>query len=575
MIRRLLAALLLALTAVTPAAAQDIGGVWYPPLLLQEEGVSQGRIRALNCVGGALTCAVSAAVGSITLTSPIPIANGGTNATSFTSTRVIFFDGTRLADDAGMTYDSSGNTLSLTGNIQADGNFRTGFTTNSIFIGGAGNLTMSGTGNVLIGTAAGDALTSGGNNFAIGLNALGASTTGASSFAIGNNALLANTASGTTSNFAIGNGNLQNNVSGTGNLAIGAGAMNAGTAGDQNTALGTFSLFNTTGNGNIGIGSNTLQTLGAASNNVAIGLTAGFGVTTGTNNVLIGSLTGSALTSGSNNVAIGHDVELPSNTGSNQMTLGNLIFGSGLDGTGTTVASGKVGLRVPVPTFDLSFRGEAAYTAAMERRTTSNTAGNDLTVKSGGATSGATDKNAGNLILESGTATGTGSGDIVLSPTAAGSTGTSDRTAAEKLRLAGDGRLWGKALHNNAGAVTGTTNQYIASGTYTPTLTGVANVAASTAYASQWMRVGNVVTVSGKVDVDPTAAVATQLGISLPIASNFANNQECAGTAASPAVAGQVAAILGDTTNDRCQMEWIAVDLSNRAMFFTFTYVVL
>src|SRR3990167_10996405 len=63
--------------------------------------------------------------------------------------------------------------------------------------------------------------------------------------------------------------------------------------------------------------------------------------------------------------------------------------------------------------------------------------------------------------------------------------------------------------------------------TYTPTLTNVFNVAASTAYACQYMRVGNVVTVSGQVDIDPTAASTyTELDISLPIASAFtATNQ--------------------------------------------------
>ena len=108
--------------------------------------------------------------------------------------------------------------------------------------------------------------------------------------------------------------------------------------------------------------------------------------------------------------------------------------------------------------------------------------------------------------------------------------------------------------------------------TYTPTLTNVANLDASTAYQCQYHRVGAVVTVSGKVDVDPTAAVSTQLGISLPIASNFGAAQDCCGTAFANAIAGQGAAILADTTNDRAQMEWIAADLTNKSMYFTFVY---
>lgn len=113
------------------------------------------------------------------------------------------------------------------------------------------------------------------------------------------------------------------------------------------------------------------------------------------------------------------------------------------------------------------------------------------------------------------------------------------------------------------------------SGVYTPTLTNVLNLAASTAYQCQFLRVGSVVTVSGKVDIDPTASGSVQLGISLPIASNIGTAEDCGGTAAAPGVAGQCAAILGDATNDRAQLELIAVDLTNKAMAFSFTYRVI
>lgn len=113
-------------------------------------------------------------------------------------------------------------------------------------------------------------------------------------------------------------------------------------------------------------------------------------------------------------------------------------------------------------------------------------------------------------------------------------------------------------------------------GTYTPTLTNVANLDASTAYSCQWMLVGNTVTVSGRVDVDPTiAATTTQLGISLPVASNFANSNECGGTAFANAVAAQGAAIMADATNDRAQMEWKSGDITNQGMWFTFTYRII
>ncbi len=111
--------------------------------------------------------------------------------------------------------------------------------------------------------------------------------------------------------------------------------------------------------------------------------------------------------------------------------------------------------------------------------------------------------------------------------------------------------------------------------TYTPNLTNVTNLASSTAASCQFMNVNGVVTVSGKVTIDPTTTGDTVLGISLPVASNFGGTEDCAGVAFAPGIAGQGAAILADTANDRAQMQWVAVDFSSQVMYFTFTYEVL
>lgn len=115
----------------------------------------------------------------------------------------------------------------------------------------------------------------------------------------------------------------------------------------------------------------------------------------------------------------------------------------------------------------------------------------------------------------------------------------------------------------------------LAAGTYTPTLTNTTNLDASTAYQAQYLRVGATVTVSGKVDVDPTAAGQVQLGISVPVASNFGATEDLAGCASAIAVAGQCAGIYADTANDRAILEFITTDTSNRIMFFTFSYQII
>lgn len=154
-------------------------------------------------------------------------------------------------------------------------------------------------------------------------------------------------------------------------------------------------------------------------------------------------------------------------------------------------------------------------------------------------------------------------------------TGVNSGTTSDKLVIEGDGRIYGTGLHNSSGAVTGTTNQYIASGTYTPTLTNVTNIAASTAYTCQWTRVGNVVTVSGKVDIDATAAAASELGLSLPIASLLTAEENLGGTAASDIATSPPVRVRADATNDRAALVFTATSLTNDSYSFTFTYVIL
>jgi hypothetical protein len=157
----------------------------------------------------------------------------------------------------------------------------------------------------------------------------------------------------------------------------------------------------------------------------------------------------------------------------------------------------------------------------------------------------------------------------------------SNHVGTERLRLTDDGRLYGTALHNNAGAVTGAvtgaTNQYIASGTYTPTLTNSTNISSSTARVCQWLRVGNVVTVSGIFDATCTAAAntATALGMSLPIASALALNEQLGGAGSSGASARETLLIVADTTNDRATIGWAANSTSSEGRSFSFTYTVL
>jgi hypothetical protein len=120
------------------------------------------------------------------------------------------------------------------------------------------------------------------------------------------------------------------------------------------------------------------------------------------------------------------------------------------------------------------------------------------------------------------------------------------------------------------------TDGNVFSGTYTPTLTNTTNVAASSAGVAQYMRVGNVVTVSGQVDIDPTATGDTIMGVSLPVASNLTAQTTCAGTFISLSGATfQGGSIYGDSTNDRATFRFVASSTANFAFQYHFTYRVI
>ena len=122
-------------------------------------------------------------------------------------------------------------------------------------------------------------------------------------------------------------------------------------------------------------------------------------------------------------------------------------------------------------------------------------------------------------------------------------------TSSNWWNVTTDGRLYGIALHNNAGAVTGTTNQYIASGTYTPTgRTGTNTTVVTGDSSTKWMRVGNVVTVGGRASITTSASGTTGFSLSLPIASAMTANGNLSGSG--KVVSDNAFNVFSDTTND-------------------------
>lgn len=80
--------------------------------------------------------------------------------------------------------------------------------------------------------------------------------------------------------------------------------------------------------------------------------------------------------------------------------------------------------------------------------------------------------------------------------------------------------------------IIGSTPLVIATGTYTPTIVNGTNIAASTSAVCCYHRVGSMVTVTGRIQTDPTSSgLDSTVTLTLPVASTFANIYEAAGSA--------------------------------------------
>jgi hypothetical protein len=113
----------------------------------------------------------------------------------------------------------------------------------------------------------------------------------------------------------------------------------------------------------------------------------------------------------------------------------------------------------------------------------------------------------------------------------------------------------------------------IASGTYTPTIINVTNVTSSTAYLTQYMQVGDVVTVSGRIDITVTSASAnTEWYITMPggLSPNFTDGFQAGGVATTSTASGDITArIYAQTSSDR--LGFICWSSASGALSFHFT----
>jgi hypothetical protein len=114
-------------------------------------------------------------------------------------------------------------------------------------------------------------------------------------------------------------------------------------------------------------------------------------------------------------------------------------------------------------------------------------------------------------------------------------------------------------------------------GTYTPSETSTTNVAASTEYVNMFYRVGNKVTVSGREDIDPTAASAalTEFKLTLPIPSTLANSYDLCGTGTKQGTSQyESVQVSGDPATGKADFLFRATESANTPIYYTYTYII-
>ena len=301
----------------TPKTNANNGEFW---ILDNEDTTINWQVKALDAVHN---------IGGGAATSP-----GGSD------THVQYNNGGNFGGNTGFTYDDAlghvfiGGSLFLPTTSSVDGRILEneipllhGYGTNNMFLGGAGNYTLTAVDNFGVGTGVLVALTSGNYNVAIGNTAATAITSGDDNICIGRNSCDSITYS--DDNVCLGENTCAALVDNDDdNIAIGENALTSAYSESGNIAIGRNALTNYTSTGqptNICIGYDACDAMSAEGGNVALGedaLGAATGVSDSTalGNFALGNMLGST-----KNVAVGY--EALEGTGDNKLSHYNVAVG--------------------------------------------------------------------------------------------------------------------------------------------------------------------------------------------------------------------------------------------------------
>ena len=149
-------------------------------------------------------------------------------------------------------------------------------------------------------------------------------------------------------------------------------------------------------------------------------------------------------------------------------------------------------------------------------------------------------------------------------------------TLTERMSINHNGRVWfSTALHNNSGGCgASSTIGEICSGTWTTSINDGSNLQASTVGAGRYIRVGNLVTGTLSLQIDPTSATDLSFEFNIPIATNFTGDTDCMGTIGHAENPGTRVMLQADATDDRCRVLFRPQYSSNESIYVFFQYEV-
>lgn len=116
----------------------------------------------------------------------------------------------------------------------------------------------------------------------------------------------------------------------------------------------------------------------------------------------------------------------------------------------------------------------------------------------------------------------------------------------------------------------------VTAGTYTPTCVALVNVGGISASLCQYMRVGSVVTVSGRVDFAPSGSgAATRFSMTLPITTAFAAATNAGGSCIADSTVAQAFSVYANSASALVYFEGRSATTSTVGHYFSFTYRII